>query len=99
MGPSDFRKDLICLRTAVSVEPSGWAHFDYVKMPDYRWGIFLAPSTQDKRIGFGDYEGDPVWPEARKKNINYINEIGSPSWLAFVIHAKIKIRIRIGLRP
>ena len=21
----------------------GWAHFDYVKMPDYRWGIFLSP--------------------------------------------------------
>ncbi len=22
--------------------PQGWAHFGYVKMPDYRWGIFLA---------------------------------------------------------
>jgi benzoyl-CoA 2,3-dioxygenase component B len=20
----------------------GWANFDYVTMPDYRWGIFLA---------------------------------------------------------
>ena len=34
----------VYLRTAVSVEPKGWAHFDYVKMPDYRWGIFLAPA-------------------------------------------------------
>ena len=30
----------VYLRTAVSVEPKGWAHFDYVKMQDYRWGIF-----------------------------------------------------------
>ena len=43
MGPTDFQKDQIYLRTAISVEPSGWAHFDYIKMPDYRWGIFLAP--------------------------------------------------------
>ena len=32
----------IWLRTAISVDAEGWAHFDYVKMPDYRWGIFLA---------------------------------------------------------
>ena len=34
----------VYLRTAISVDPKGWAHFDYVKMPDYRWGIFLAPA-------------------------------------------------------
>ena len=33
----------VYLRTAISVEPQGWAQFGYVKMPDYRWGIFLAP--------------------------------------------------------
>ncbi len=61
MGPTDFQKDQIYLRTAVSVEPSGWAHFDHVKMPDYRWGIFLVPPTQEKKIGFGDFQGQPVW--------------------------------------
>src|SRR5512139_3856632 len=61
MGPSDFQEDLIYLRTAVSVEPSGWAHFDYVKMPEYRWGIFLVPTAADKAIGFGDFAGQPVW--------------------------------------
>ena len=40
-GSTDFD---VYLRTAVSVEPGGWAHFDHVKMPDYRWGIFLAPA-------------------------------------------------------
>ena len=40
MGPEGFQQDQIYLRTAVSVEPDGWAHFDYVQMPEYRWGIF-----------------------------------------------------------
>jgi benzoyl-CoA 2,3-dioxygenase component B len=30
-------------------------------MPDYRWGIFLMPPTPDRRIGFGDFMGQPVW--------------------------------------
>src|SRR5262249_54037253 len=48
-------------RTAVSVDHEGWAHFDYVKMPDYRWGIFLADAVADRAIGFGDNLGKPVW--------------------------------------
>ena len=43
MGPVGFQAKDVYLRTAVSVEADGWAHFDYVKMPDYRWGIFLEP--------------------------------------------------------
>ena len=61
MGPEGFQQDQIYLRTAVSVEKGGWAHFDYVKMPDYRWGIFLAPPTKDRTIPFGDHLGAPVW--------------------------------------
>ena len=41
MGPEGSQQADVYLRTAVSVHPSGWAHFDYVKMPEYRWGIFL----------------------------------------------------------
>ena len=41
-APSGFQTTDIYLRTAISVDADGWAHFDYVKMPDYRWGIFLA---------------------------------------------------------
>ena len=43
MGPEGFQQSLVYLRTAYSVDPRGWAKFDYVKMPDYRWGILLAP--------------------------------------------------------
>ncbi|MDP3661006.1 benzoyl-CoA 2,3-epoxidase subunit BoxB [Phenylobacterium sp.] len=63
MGPSDFQSADIYLRTAVSVDARGWASFGQVKMPDYRWGIFLAEQEQDRRIGFGDEFGKPVWAQ------------------------------------
>jgi benzoyl-CoA 2,3-dioxygenase component B len=63
MGPSDFNTKDIYLRTAVGVGKGGWAHFDYVKMPEYRWGIFLAEPSGDQKIQFGDNVGKPVWNE------------------------------------
>ncbi len=61
--PDKFQKSAIYLRTAVSVDPKGWAKFDYVKMPEYRWGILLAPAVEDRRIPFGEHAGDPAWQE------------------------------------
>jgi benzoyl-CoA 2,3-dioxygenase component B len=49
MGPEGFQQALVYLRTAVSVDPKGWAKFDYVKMPDYRWGI-PAPQEEGRKI-------------------------------------------------
>lgn len=63
MGPDGSAGFDVYLRTAISVDASGWAHFDFVKMPEYRWGIFLAASEVDRRIAFGDHQGAPVWPE------------------------------------
>jgi benzoyl-CoA 2,3-epoxidase subunit B len=64
MGPQGFQDHhQVYLRTATSVDAAGWAHFDYVKLPDYRWGIFLAEPTPDRRIGFGDFKGQAVWQE------------------------------------
>src|SRR5437588_4184745 len=63
LGPSDFNASSVYLRTAISVDTKGWATFDYVKMPDYRWGIFLAQEEADRRVGFGDYVGQPVWQQ------------------------------------
>lgn len=34
MGPAQSAMNEVYLRTATSVDPSGWAHFDYVKMPN-----------------------------------------------------------------
>jgi benzoyl-CoA 2,3-dioxygenase component B len=63
MGPEGSSKYDVYLRTAVSVDAKGWAHFDYVKMPDYRWGIFLTPPEQGRTVGFGSHKGLPVWNE------------------------------------
>src|SRR5712692_1123583 len=64
MGPQGFQDHhQVYVRTAVSVDPEGWAHFEYVKLPEYRWGIFLADPVHDRRIGFGDFFGQPVWQE------------------------------------
>src|SRR5919205_2202549 len=63
MGPTDFEKADVDLRTAVSVDAQGWAQYGMVKMPDYRWGIFLADATPDRKIGFGDQMGQPVWQQ------------------------------------
>jgi benzoyl-CoA 2,3-dioxygenase component B len=63
MGPAGFQAKDVYLRTAVSVQADGWAHFNYVKMPDYRWGIFLEPKLEGRVHGFGDNMGQPVWDE------------------------------------
>ena len=63
MGPEGTRDYDIYLRTAISVEPKGWAHFDYVKMPDYRWGIFLNPAEAERKVNFGAHKGEPAWQE------------------------------------
>ena len=63
MGPEGSSSIDVYLRTATSVDPSGWAHFDYVKMPDYRWGIFLTPVDGQRTINFGDHRGESAWHE------------------------------------
>jgi benzoyl-CoA 2,3-dioxygenase component B len=63
MGPSDFEKADVYLRTAISVDAQGWAHYGAVHMPDYRWGIFLADPVADRKIGFGDAMGEPAWQQ------------------------------------
>src|SRR5690348_14940351 len=63
LGPSDFLGADVYLRTATSVDAKGWATYGTLRMPDYRWGIFLADATPDRRIGFGDEFGKPAWQQ------------------------------------
>jgi len=63
LGPSDFQQADVYLRTATSVDADGWATYGAVKMPQYRWGIFLADAVPDRRIGFGDNMGQPAWQQ------------------------------------
>src|SRR3984893_5168390 len=62
-GPEGFQESLVYLRTAVSVDPEGWAKFGYVRIPEYRWGILLAPAVEGRRIAFGAHKGEPAWQE------------------------------------
>jgi len=63
MGPDGFQTKDAYLRTAVSVDSRGWAHFDYVKMPEYRWGIFLAAAEPGREVNFGIHKGSAAWQE------------------------------------
>ena len=63
MGPEGFQESLVYLRTAVSVDPKGWAKFDYVRMPEYRWGVLLAPQMDGRKVNFGTHKGEPAWQD------------------------------------
>ena len=63
MGPEGFQDSLVYLRTAISVDSKGWAKFGFVKMPDYKWGVLLAPKVEGRVIPFGAHKGEPAWQE------------------------------------
>jgi benzoyl-CoA 2,3-epoxidase subunit B len=62
MGPALPHRD-VYLRTAIAVGRDGWAHFDHVVLPEYRWGIFLSEREPGRTIGFGAHQGEPVWQQ------------------------------------
>ncbi|HEY1943420.1 MAG TPA: benzoyl-CoA 2,3-epoxidase subunit BoxB, partial [Roseiarcus sp.] len=35
----------------------------YVRMPEYRWGIFLVPRDETRKIHFGDHMGETAWQD------------------------------------
>jgi benzoyl-CoA 2,3-dioxygenase component B len=63
MGPDGTSAFDVYLRTAISTDANGWANFGHVKMPDYRWGIFLAERDPNRVIAYGDNKGKPVWQD------------------------------------
>jgi len=75
VGPQVFKNNDIFLRTAISTDPGGWAQFGHVKMPDYRWGIFLADPEKDRRIACGEDAGKPVWNEVPGEYRNMLKRI------------------------
>jgi benzoyl-CoA 2,3-dioxygenase component B len=63
MGPALFQNSPVFLRTAVGVGSDNWAKFDFVRMPEYRWGVLLAPKLEGRTIPFGAHKGEPAWQE------------------------------------
>ena len=75
MGPEGFQADEVYLRTAVDVGRDGWAHFDHVKMPDYRWGIFLSPADMERVVPCGDHFGEQAWQQVPGEYRNMLRRI------------------------
>jgi len=75
VGPQVFVENDIYLRTAISTEPGGWAHFGHTKMEDYRWGIFLADQEKDRVIPGGDDAGQPVWQDVPGEHRNLLKRL------------------------
>ena len=75
MGPEGFDTQEVFLRTAISAEPRGWNQFGYVRMPEYRWGIFLSPQDADRTIPMGDHAGKPAWQEVPGEYRNMLKRI------------------------
>ncbi len=63
MGPDGSHGFDVYLRTAINTTPEGWAQFGHVKMPDYRWGIFLAAQDADRKVHFGEHKGEAAWQD------------------------------------
>ncbi len=74
-GPADYQADHIYLRTAISVDAKGWANFEYVKMPDYKWGIFLAAPEAQRKIPCGDSFGLDAWQDVPGEFRNALRRI------------------------
>ena len=76
MGPAGgWQGRDVFLRTAVSVDKGGWAQYGYVKMPEYRWGIFLEPREEERTVGFGDHASAPAWQEVPGEYRNILQRI------------------------
>jgi benzoyl-CoA 2,3-dioxygenase component B len=74
-GPSDFGTADVYLRTAVSVERGGWANWEFVKMPEYRWGIFLTPHEEAAIVHVGDETGQAAWQSVPGEHRNALRRI------------------------
>jgi benzoyl-CoA 2,3-dioxygenase component B len=75
LGPSQFQDRDVFLRTAIGVDRDGWADYDYVRLPEYRWGIFLSEREKDRQIGFGDHKGEAVWQEVPGEYRNMLRRL------------------------
>ncbi len=73
--PPRYQESMVYLRTAVSADSKGWAKFDYVKMPDYRWGVLLAPRQEDRRVPCGEHYGAPAWQDVPGEYRNMLKRL------------------------
>ena len=59
-GPQGFDAAHAYLRMPTGVDARGWANYRYVKLSDYRWGIYQAEPLAGKPAAFGRPAGRPL---------------------------------------
>ncbi len=58
-GPQGFDAADCYLRMPVAADARGWASYEYVKLPEFRWGVFQADRVEDRPALFGRLAGQP----------------------------------------
>src|SRR5688572_19796740 len=56
-GPQGFDAARCYLRLPVAADTRGWASYEYVKLEDFRWGVFQAERVPNKAALFGRLAG------------------------------------------
>jgi benzoyl-CoA 2,3-epoxidase subunit B len=56
-GPQGFDAARCYLRMPVAADTRGWASYEYVKLEDFRWGVFQAERAPNKAALFGRLAG------------------------------------------
>src|SRR5512134_2382340 len=56
-GPQGFDAAQCYLRMPVAADARGWASYEYVKLPEFRWGVFQADRVADRPALFGRRAG------------------------------------------
>ncbi len=58
-GPQGFDAADCFLRMPVAADARGWASYEYVKLPEFRWGVFQADRVGNRPALFGRLAGQP----------------------------------------
>lgn len=58
-GPQGFDAADCYLRMPVAADARGWASYEYVKLPEFRWGVFQADRVDGRPALFGRRAGQP----------------------------------------
>ena len=62
-GPQGFDAADCYLRMPVAADARGWASYEYVKLADFRWGVYQSTRIPERRALFGRIAGSPVLTE------------------------------------
>src|SRR6185295_9897722 len=62
-GPQGFDAAECYLRLPVAADARGWATYEFVKLSDFRWGVFQAAPVPGRPALFGRPAGSPKLDE------------------------------------